>query len=248
MRCKHCNNNVLPTQIWCESCGHQTELLKKELSVRALIKEVWDGYKANINHNFAIGFILAYLVFLPILVIVFMHSEVTLTGKSFVDYLIYNLLFILVTPFAFIPFFTFEKKEDGKVAIKDYLAVLKHYPSMLLFAFANFLFYFIVKYVCIGDPILNLVRVVLVLYWPAIVLPVPFLVSKTGQNPFKVIHQCYKKLGDIRWKFFFIWTALLLINFLGLIPAGLGLLVTLPFTYTIISAYMRKILQYNLIE
>ncbi|MBN2829761.1 MAG: hypothetical protein JXR56_05530 [Candidatus Cloacimonetes bacterium] len=248
MRCKHCNNNLQPTQIWCESCGHQTELLKKELSVRTLIKEIIPRYKENINNNYGIGFLLAYAVLLPILALVFMHSEVSLTGRSFIDYLIYNLLFIIITPFAFLPFYIFEKQENGRVSIKDYISVLKYYPAMLMFAFANFLFYFAVKYICIGDPILNLVRVVLVLYWPAIVLPVPFLVSKTGQNPFKVIYKCYKKLGDVRWKFFFIWTFLLLVNFLGLVPAGLGLLVTLPFTYTFISAYMRKIITYNLID
>ncbi|MDP8232472.1 MAG: hypothetical protein P9L91_07390 [Candidatus Zophobacter franzmannii] len=248
MRCKHCNTKIEAEQVWCESCGTQTDLLKNELSVRKLIKEVWAKYKPNINNNYAIGFALGYAMFIPIIALVILHSNVALSSKPFLNYLGYNLIFMVFLPFAFLPFYAFAKNPTNKIGIKDLLSELKNYPQMLLFSFANILYFFLIKYICIGDPILNLVRVVLILWWPSIVLPVAFIVAKTGQNPFKVIKQCYKKLEDVRWKYFFIWVFLLAINVVGAIPAGIGLLVTLPFTYTLISEYTRKVIKYKLLD
>ncbi len=248
MHCKHCNNKLEPTQIWCNECGHQSELLKKDLSFITVLKESWSKYKGNINHNLAIGFILTFLAIIPIIIVSILHNTLEFSHKSFANYLIYNLLFIIITPLAFIPFKVFSDSSDGKASIKDFFSNFKFYPQMFLFAFANFLAFFIIKYVCIGDPILKLVRIVLVLYWPSIVLPVPFLISEYKMNPFKAIHLCYKKLGDVRWKLFFIWVFLLLLNMLGAIPFGIGLLVTLPFSYVLVNNYVRKLIEFNIIE
>ncbi len=248
MRCKHCNNKLEATQIWCDSCGHQSELLKKDLSFKSVLKDTRESYKGKVNHNLAIGFLLTFLAILPIIGISILHATVDLHQNQFLNYIIYNGLFILVTPLAFIPFRVFARAKEDEANIKDFFANFNFYPQMLLFAFMNFLAFFVIKYICIGDPILRLVRIVLVLYWPSIILPVPFLVSEYKMNPFKAVHLCYKKLGDVRWKLFFIWVFLFLLNIAGAALLGLGLLVTVPFSYVMINNYVKKLIDYKVID
>jgi len=111
------------------------------------------------------------------------------------------------------------------------------------------------KVICTGfllkvatDPILHLVRFILVIYWLAIIMPAPLLILKNGITPLKAVTVSYKAGSETRWQHFFLLLFLFLINLLALIPAGLGLFFTLPLSYRMIYHYYNKMADYKLFD
>ena len=58
----------------------------------------------------------------------------------------------------------------------------RFYPQLLLFTFIMAIYFAFLKLICQGDPILNIVRFILVLWGLAIAFPIPFLIFFYGNN------------------------------------------------------------------
>jgi hypothetical protein len=56
----------------------------------------------------------------------------------------------------------------------------------------------------------------------------------------------YKGGKETRWQQFFTYVILLLINVLGAIPLGLGLLVTIPYSFAVLERYFNQMDKLNL--
>jgi len=111
------------------------------------------------------------------------------------------------------------------------------------------------KIICTGyllniaiDPVLHIVRLVMVLYWIAIVVPAPVLMVRKSLNPIKAIIVSYKAGKETRWQQFFLAIRIVLVNVLGAAIVGLGLLVTIPLSYLQLEKYYSKMEEYELFE
>jgi len=67
-------------------------------------------------------------------------------------------------------------------------------------------------------------------------------------NPIKAVVSCYKASAETRWQQFFIVFRLFVMNVIGAVFAGLGLLVTIPFSYILIEKYYKSLDEFELFE
>ncbi|HNW99946.1 MAG TPA: hypothetical protein PLE74_01770 [Candidatus Cloacimonadota bacterium] len=248
MRCKHCNEKVKDHDFWCVFCGHPTGIVKTYLSAKNAIREEWDAFTSAKNKSY----LFAILVALILLILGggaywFSINNSLLQVSPFVKYLLNNLVFLVVLPLLLTPFNIAVQKPNANWSFGDYFRSLKAYPRYFVFIFLNIVYFFILKYICQGDPILHLVRLVMVMYWIAIILPAPLIMEDLKLNPYKAIVKAYHVGRETRWQLFFLWFMLMVINLVAIIPLGLGLLVTLPLTYRVIYRYYMKLVEFELI-
>ncbi|MDO9578823.1 MAG: hypothetical protein Q7J16_13150 [Candidatus Cloacimonadales bacterium] len=243
---KICNNQLAEHQIFCDKCGTSTKALSTGLSAKQNWKQTWQEFK-EVKASYY-----AFAIFMVICVFSFIGLSVVL-GAHYFWY--NNLVLLLIAPLALIPF-SFESNFLAKpFTIKLFFQHAQHYPKYFLFVLINIAWFIFLKILCTGaflniatDPILHEVRLILVLYWIAIVLPVPILMIRRKMNPFKAIYLSYKAGTETRWQQFFVVFFLFLINLLGLALIGLGLLVTIPFSYIMIERYYLRMEEYELFE
>ncbi|MBN1949459.1 MAG: hypothetical protein JW784_06915, partial [Candidatus Cloacimonetes bacterium] len=158
-------------------------------------------------------------------------------------------------PLLIIPFSLPGPFSGNPMTIRSYFRHLGYYPNYLFFIFLSILYFFVLKVVCTGyllnlatDPILNLVRLILIIYWLVIISPTPLLMARKKINAVQAIIICYKAGDQTRWQQFYLLLLLLLINILGAALAGLGLLITIPFTYFALEKYFLSMENYKLFE
>lgn len=248
MRCKHCNEKVKDHDFWCIYCGHPTGVVKTYLTAKQVIQSEWENFKAAKSKSYMFG-ILITLVFLVLLggAYAFSINGNLLQVSSFTKYLLNNLAYLIIIPLLLIPFRVASALPGKFWSVGEYFKSLRDYPKYFVFTFINILYFFVLKYVCEGDPILHLVRLVMVMYWIAIVLPAPVIMQELHLNPIKAIIKAYHVGRETRWQLFFLWFLLAIINLAAIIPLGLGLLVTLPLTYRIIQRYYSKLVEFELV-
>ncbi len=248
MRCRHCNEKVKDHDFWCIYCGHQTGVIKTYLRAKMALNEEWEAFTTSTIKSYGFA-ILNTLVFLILGggAYWFSLNDSLLPISHFSKYLLNNLVFLIVIPFFLTPFEMASHLAAQPWSMKDYFISLKEYPRYFVFVFFNIVYFFALKYICTGDPILHLVRFVMVLYWISIVLPAPVIMQELKLNPFQVIVKSYQVGRETRWQLFFLWFMLFVINFVALLPVGLGLLVTLPLTYRVIYRYYKKLDEFELV-
>ncbi len=241
-----CNSVIDDHAIFCPFCGTPTEALSTSLSARKVFREQWNEQRQEGMKFTVTGIILMAVV----LALIF--SAFYLTVEM---YYITNLVILFLVPFLLIPF-TFNW-ENGKVefSLNNYLARLKYYPVSWLFVLANLLYYFLLKVICTGylltvatDPILHLVRLILSIYWLAVIFPVPFLLFKKKIPLFKAFKAAYIAGAETRWQHFHLLLFITLLNLVAIIPLGLGLIFTLPVSYRIMHRYYTNMDEYKLFD
>jgi hypothetical protein len=248
MRCKHCNEKVKDHDFWCIYCGHTTGVVKTYLTAKIAIKEEWEAFTLSKSKSYL------FAIFNALILLVlgggafwFSLNENLLPVSPFMKYLLNNLVFLIVIPFLLTPFQLATKYPNQGWGVSDYFRSLKEYPQYFIFVFLNIVYFFVLKYICTGDPILHLVRFVMVLYWISIVLPAPVIMQELKLNPLQAIFKAYHVGRETRWQLFFLWFMLFCMNFIAMLPVGLGLLVTLPLSYRIIHRYYMKLVEFELV-
>lgn len=240
---RKCGEKLSDDLIFCPTCGTHTGILAGKLSAKQNWSQTWQQFKKNKSYPFSIFYVICIL--LPILLIVLHTSD---------NYWLSNAIFILVVPLALVPFghrnYT---TEPPKIA--DYFQALKFYPYLLGFVFLNSLYFLILKIVCTGfllnivvDPILHIVRFILVLYWLSIVLPAPLIMLRQRINPLKAILIAHRASKEIRWQLFLLLLYIGFINALGALALGLGLLVTIPLSFAVLEKYYLNLEEVGLVN
>lgn len=248
MRCPHCNEKLANHDLWCVKCGKQTELIAKDLSAIKNLNASWNNYKPVKGVNLPVGIWATLTGFLPMLALIWLLNH-TLPAIGLWPFLaLHTVIWTLFLPVLFVPFRAVCKNDGYKVTIRDVFKSFKSYFRYLIFSLVSVLFYLVIFLICQGDPILNLVWLVLVLYWVAIVLPVPVIMERYDLNALNAVKLSYRYLGDLRWNIFMLALILALANVLALLLLIIGLAVVLPFTWFAVRDYVDKLIENEVLE
>lgn len=248
MRCTHCNEKLANHDLWCVSCGKRTEVLNTSLAATKSLNASWKEYKKFKGPNFPVGIWSVLLGALPFALIFWFLSYGMPELPTWQIMLIRNLIWLVFIPVLLVPFKAVCNKDGYQITVKDYFASYASYPRYLLLSLLSVVYYLVIHYVCKGDPILNLVWLVLVLYWIAIVIPVPVLMERYKINAFAAIEFSYKKAGDLRWNIFLIGIFLFLANILAGLLLLIGMAVIIPFSWFAIRDYTDKMIGYEVFD
>jgi len=248
MRCQNCNEKTAPHDLWCVKCGKRTDILGSELSAVKSLANTWKNYKQVKGNNLPVGIIAALSGVLPLFLLLWLMNY-TLPAMPLWQFItLHILVWTIFVPVLLVPFKSVCKSDDVKIDLKSFISSFKSYGQYFLFSFISVVFYVGIFFVCQGDPILNLVWFVLVLYWIAIVLPVPVLMQRYSLGAGKAILMTYKHAGDVRWNIFLMAIILTLINLLATAFFVVGLAVTVPFTWFAIRDYSDKLIEFDVFE
>jgi hypothetical protein len=237
MKCKHCKKVIEDDAVWCRECGTETGVVAERYSAAGTLREDWTTLRSTRSYPFAIFYVLAILA--PITV------AAILTGHH---YWLNNLVMLPLVPFALIPFAI--PLGNGRITIGDFTSHLRTYPRYLALTLIAEVYFFALKVICTGkplfffaaDPILHLVRLVMVLYGLTIILPA---LSLLEMGVGRALWTAYKGGADTRWQQFFILFLLALLNVVAAIPVGLGLLITVPFSFYTIRRYTERLSRFT---
>jgi len=241
-----CNYELSEHDIFCPKCGEPTKALSGPLSAKENWKIAWQEFKP------IKGKYLPFSIFIILTAFLLTGLAVYFTNGK---YWLQNAVLLFIVPLTLIPLSFESDFLTRPFTVGDYFKSLKHYPKYFLFVLINIIYFLLLKIICDGfmlniviDPILHLVRFIMVLYWIAIVVPAPILMIRRKMNPFKAVVVAYKAGSETRWQQFYIALFAFLANLVGAVLLGLGLLVTIPFTYIILERYYRKMDEFELFE
>jgi hypothetical protein len=238
--CSKCDSSLDGNQLFCYECGEPTKVLRKELSAVNNIKETWSNYKERKGQNFPFAIFFFFALIVPLGLIVYYTHH---------DYWLHTLSLLVFLPLMFVPFAINVWKDQEVLAVKKYPACLKKYFRFLIFIVINVLFFAVLKIITTSvDPILNIVRLILVLYWLAIIVPYPHLLANKDIDPYRGWLKVFKGGKETRWQQFYTLLFLFVINVLGLALAGIGLLITIPFSIAVLERYYRQMDKYGLFD
>jgi len=241
-----CNYELSEHDIFCPKCGEPTAALSGPLSAKENWKSAWKEFKP------IKGKYLPFSIFIILTAFLFTALAVYFTMSN---YWLQNTILLFIIPLTLIPL-SFDADFISKpFTIENYFKSLKYYPKFFVFVFINIVYFLFLKIVCDGfmlniviDPILHLVRFIMILYWIAIVVPVPILMIRKRMNPFKAIVVAYKAGTETRWQQFFVAVIGFLVNIVGAALLGLGLLITIPLTYIALEKYYLNMDEFELFE
>ena len=187
MFCKNCKAKLTSIDIYCKGCGRPTESFKSQFKVfdvlRLASKQVSDATFSNNIYNI--------VVTLAIIWVVFIFSFNFLSLSYWTSYFLFNLAMVLLCPLLMIPL--------ASVVEKEKKLQFNFYPKLLLLTFFVAFYFFILRIVCQGDPILNLVRLVMVLWGLAIAFPLFFLIFKRSEGFMVLLAKAYIAGKYLRW-------------------------------------------------
>jgi hypothetical protein len=199
MVCKGCKTKLAELTIYCEACGRPTESFREQFSVSTILTKAKTIPTKLINNS---RWLISLLVLICLCLIVF--SLIELPICYWTRYILTNATCILFTPVLL-------SLLRLSIAPNDNLReLLKHYPRLLLFTFLCAFYLFFIKMVCTAfsvmsyDPILNLVRLVLVLWGIAIVYPVPMLLFTRNDSVIRSMYRAYIAGKYTRWQQFYL--------------------------------------------
>ena len=248
MRCPHCNEKTANHDLWCVKCGKQTELVSKDLSANKSLNESWAKYKTVRGRNMPVGIISALTGMIPMFLLIWLLNYVIIELSKWQLMILSNIVWLFFIPIMLVPFQAVCKKDNYEIDMRDFFASFKSYFKYLIFSLSSILFYLAIFYICKGDPILNLVWLVLVIYWIAIILPVPVLMERYKLNAFNAIKMSYKHAGDVRWNIFLMVIILAVANILATLFFVVGLAIAVPFTWFAVRDYVDKLIDYEVFE
>jgi hypothetical protein len=241
-----CDTKLAAHQIFCHKCGTPTDALSTGLSFKQNRQQAWQKFRENKSRYYR------FAIFMIIVVFAWIMASVVFGTKNF---WYNNLALLFIVPLSLIPF-SFAPDFSGKpFTVGMFIKHLKFYPRYWLFTLLAILWFIFLKILCTGaflniatDPILHEVRLILVLYSIVIAMPIPIMMIRMNLNPIKAAIIAYKAGKETRWQQFFLLVYLFIINLIGLAALGLGLLITIPFSYVLIERYYLKMEEYELFE
>lgn len=242
MRCKHCNAQIKNHELYCHKCMKKTQITKDKLSATLNFKESFQNYKQQKNKSMKVNITYTFIMitFISVLILHYFTFSANYPNDT-VRYLVENLIYLFFVPMLLIPF----GFQDVKMEVGFGKELLSHsiklYPKYLIFTAINIAIFAFFKFICIGDPILRLVRVVLVLWWLSVQLPIPVLITRYKMSFYKLFRLSIKAFEDVRWQMFTTWILALLMNIVLVIPVFIGHVMYGPFIYTLVHRYVEKV-------
>jgi len=241
-----CNEKLEEHQIFCHKCGEPTEALAGPLSAKVNLKQVWNEFKTTKARFYPFSIFIILTAFLLIGLAVYFTRG---------NYFQTNLALLFIVPFALIPLSFEENFISNHFTINMFFGKLKYYPVFFLFTLINIIYFALMKIICTGyslniavDPILHIVRLIMVLYWIAIIVPTPILMIRKKINPVSAIILSIKAGKETRWQQFYIAFFVFILNIVGAALIGLGLLVTIPLSYVLIERYYLRMDEFELFD
>src|SRR5690554_318277 len=185
MRCKHCNTQIDIKDLYCPKCRKKTQSIKENFTAWSVFKESYAEVKEKNSFSFGFNLVFAIITFF-FLAALGTHNFLINYPNDIIRYVVENLIFLCFVPLLLIPFGV-----QNQIMEMGYNKDLRRYifrllPRYSLFVLANILMFALFKFLCIGDPVLRLVRVILVLWWLAVLTPIPVLLTKYKKNIYKL--------------------------------------------------------------
>jgi len=216
MRCEYCGAAIVGDPTFCASCCKSTRLLATELSAGQTLRDVYADGRWKKQKR------LALVMLLPLLA--FFASFLFLRDSEYYLSLLV-LLPLLLAPLA-----------QGSPWYKK---LLRFFPFAVCFV----CYLFALRLLCQGDHILNLVYLIMCNYGLSLCVPLVTKMSKGGKLLGSMVWSI-KKIKESRWQQIFLLWALFVINILAIVPLGLGLLFSVPFSYQALSHYGQQLEKY----
>jgi len=246
MRCPHCNEKIASHDLWCIKCCRRTNIISKDLSALNSLKVSWVKYKKVKGSNLPVGILASLTGIIPLLVILWILNYTLPVVPKWQFMAISSIVWLFFLPVIIVPLSAVCKKDNYHLDVKDFFSSFTRYMKYFSLMLITVIYYIIIFYVCTGDPILNLVWLVLILYWISIIIPVPIIMERFKCNAFKAIALSYKHAGDLRWNIFLMGIVLTLANVLAAVLLVVGLSITIPFSWFAIRDYVDKMIEYEI--
>jgi len=246
MICKSCRSKTDDNDVYCLSCGIPLDKYKQQFNLKKIIKQTNDSAKSQKHTYFIYNIVLGILLTTSIII----TKLSILTDNYVMNYIIQNILIILLVPFFMLQLVNIDNKHN--VLLRN--EVLKYYPRFFLFSFYTAIYFFFLKFLCEGffislpDPILNLVRLVLVLWGLAIILPVPMLLIKRNESVLSLIHKAFIAGKYLRWHQFSILMMLGTMSIVSCMMLFLFLPTNMRFNIHLLSIWYKKQEEYKLYD
>jgi len=232
MICKTCRNRIDDLDLYCRVCGEPSENHRNQFIIKDILKA--DTGQQTIPPPF-------YLFSIPatvaLLTIIYIFNFSVITTSYWANYILLNICSTLIIPLIMLPF--------GIVINQE---LFKQYLRLLEFTFYMGLYFFALKVICQGDPILNLVRFIMVLWGVAVAFPVPTLIFSTTHSVLKIIGRAYIAGKYLRWKQFYLSLYCATCIFLSLLTLLIMLPKSLYFTARAMQKWHCQQQKYNLYD
>jgi hypothetical protein len=222
-----------------------SEVLSKDLSALNSLKNTWIKYKSELSKNIPLGFYGAITGVLPLLICLLSTMFLLSENSLLISTVLPISIFIMISPVLLVPFRAVCKSTNYHIDTIEIKNSLKAYGNYLILNLLTTIYYIVIYLLCKGDPILNLVWLVLALYWIAITVPIPVLMERYQINSLKALALSYRRAGDVRWNLFLLVVILFVINILALLFLFIGLIITLPYTWYAIRDYVDKMIEFE---
>lgn len=243
MICKSCKRKVEDLSVYCCNCGVPSETFKERFCVKKILNE-----KLSKSVNYRKVPFLYYLIIVILLLFVCYQSLYNILNfTESIKYLFDNIAFIIIVSLYFLPFSLFkdDKIEENR---NNFNSIFKYYPKILFLTFIIAFYFFLLKLICQGDPILNLARLVLVLWGLSIFFPVLFLIFNKNESVFILIKKAYIAGKYLRWQQFCIVLCLGMLNLIGIIALFIPLIHVVPYTANVMRLWYEKQEEYKLYD
>ncbi|MBI9030855.1 hypothetical protein JEZ13_02455 [bacterium] len=240
MRCRHCNAQIKNSDLYCPKCRKKTQSIKENFLIWNTLKESYLDEKENENYNFKFNLFFGGIIFIFILLLGFHYFSFNYSS-DWTRYLVENSIFLIFVPILIVPFGIQNVVMEigyGK-ELNNY--IFKIFPKYILFVLINIAIFALIKFLCIGDPVLRLVRVILVLWWLAVLLPMPVMINKYNLNLYKLFKLSLRGFEDLRWQMFFGYILILLMHIAMILSFFIGYLRFGNITYISLNRYVEKV-------
>lgn len=240
MRCRHCNTQINNSDIYCPKCRKKTQSIKENFLIWNTFKESYEEVKDPKNYSFKFNLFFAIITFIFI-TILSLHYSIFNYANDWIRYLVENSIYLIFVPLLIVPFGIQNVIMEIGYGKELNKYIVKLLPKYYLFVFINILILALFKFICIGDSVLTLIRPILVLWWLAVLLPMPVMLTKYSKSMYKLFRLSLKGFEDLRWQLFFGYLLILAINILMIIPVFLGYLRYGALPYHAINKYVEKV-------
>lgn len=244
MNCKKCKAKIDNFEVYCPKCGVPTGIVKEKMSAFKTFSEVYNKYKGNQTKHFSMSLFAVLYCIIPLVGIKMLFNQFAGEYNNLIMYGLLLLVSTLFIPFIIIPL---AKKNDYysvNSQAQEYKESLKYYPKFFLLSIISALYLIALRYICQGDPILNLVHLVMVFYGFAIVMPVPLLIVDKNLSVKDALRLSYKSgLYTYRWQCFFMTLIIGVINLPGFLMTFYSYRLT---AYNEVSAWVFSIILFLL--
>jgi len=233
MICKNCAGVMEQIDTYCAHCGTPNPLFQESFCVLDVLKEAQKESRQAPNY-FGYFFCVGVMCLLAI----FILTNISF-GSEALHYCVLNVLYCLLIPLFIIPLSTLSQQQS-------LITAFRYYPKLVGVVFFFCLYLLFLKLICRGDPILNIVRFILILWGLAIIFPIPFLVFHDPDSVVKIIIKAYRAGKYLRWHQFFLGLVLALLNCGGAILLLIYFPKSMMYTGRVMSLWYQKQHEYRL--